>query len=975
MAYSADAGSVCWIPLSVRLWALVIAALLLVEVASADPPGTGPGSGPGQQYDNRIPCEPDPGGPRDAECDDENECTDDWCGTDGFCHYNSLNGEPCELGICWDEEVCVYDECIGIPKDCDDENDCTYYDHCIDVPDYSGCYSLFSPPGAPCEPANPCLVDGECDGYGHCIGGEEMDCDDGNDCTEEACVDGVCEYASLADGAPCSDGDWCTGDDHCESGTCVGQVIRDCDDQDPCTDDVCTETDCDHFFNNVPCDDGDACTENDACYLGTCSGTVVDCDDSDACSGEIGCDPDTGCLYIWVDCDDDDPCTDDTCDSVTAECGHEDRWAQPDFYCGDHGCEVTFGGLSSCVPVNNDDDDGNGVADWEQSGPVADDYDFVPISLVTSGCPPSTGDDCPDPQELGNHLHLWNTSPSLGLYVDSTGQTALPQSYPWPPPGTVYVEGRSCTDACGQALEYRICRSSEVHCYGYSPPIRVAKVESLRWETRDETNVPLDTCPNNGGQRIFPGKLHSEDYFPEFRKQVKLVAQVCPPIADLEVHFKVWDVDDPFDQLHGPGSADEIVGVELVDGNRVGRDNRGGWTDPYTDSDETDETGRAEIIVTVSMQPGDNYRAGASLLRDAVDESFPIRPQATQAQADGYSVWSDGVGGYEPYGWWPSGWYDGYKCPLVWSQMLTVWRKLHVELDSMGPVSGNFVTGTILSIEDLDPQPRVKLGVPTLPPDFRELDHFHYGEITIGGFATFTTDATEVEGPDYVTIKNPEGVDLSGAYGAYFMLVDDDVGMLGSPPPLVFPRLADTGLMPEVYGEAYVGIEQDLPSQFNLTFDRNVGDQGDAYLIIDGSKNVDSFADFWAAHVVSAFQGYANRDSDPGAEEGDHPKGLLYGLTRVYIWVWRGGSMIFLETCRDKGGSEAHAAELERFNVAHEVGHQFFLEHADGEEYPAGSGSGTYIMMTAPNDIFPDNLRFSPKSLKKIREVDFPQNY
>ena len=43
-----------------------------------------------------------------------------------------------------------------------------------------------------------------------------------------------------------------------------------------------------------------------------------------------------------------------------------------------------------------------------------------------------------------------------------------------------------------------------------------------------------------------------------------------PAIAGLTVHFKVWDVDDPFDQLRGQGSGDEIVGVELVDGDQSG---------------------------------------------------------------------------------------------------------------------------------------------------------------------------------------------------------------------------------------------------------------------------------------------------------------------------------------------------------------------------------------------------------------------
>jgi len=120
----------------------------------------------------------------------------------------------------------------------------------------------------------------------------------------------------------------------------------------------------------------------------------------------------------------------------------------------------------------------------------------------------------------------------------------------------------------------------------------------------------------------------------------------------------IWDVDDPFDQLHGPGSQDEIVGVELVDGDQDGPDNRGSDPAPGTYSAVTDENGEAVKIITVSMQPGNNYRAGASLLQDAMT-------QATQANADALSVWSDGVGGYEPYGWWPSDWHGGYKCPLV----------------------------------------------------------------------------------------------------------------------------------------------------------------------------------------------------------------------------------------------------------------------------------------------------------------------
>ncbi len=61
-----------------------------------------------------------------------------------------------------------------------------------------------------------------------------------------------------------------------------------CDDFDPCTDDVCNvDGVCTHEQNNAVCDDGDGCTGPDACVAGTCVGgppvcTGVGCDD---CNG------------------------------------------------------------------------------------------------------------------------------------------------------------------------------------------------------------------------------------------------------------------------------------------------------------------------------------------------------------------------------------------------------------------------------------------------------------------------------------------------------------------------------------------------------------------------------------------------------------------------------------------------------------------------------------------------------------------
>ena len=156
------------------------------------------------------------------------------------------------------------------------------------------------------------------------------------------------------------------------------------------------------------------------------------------------------------------------------------------------------------------------------------------------------------------------------------------------------------------------------------------------------------------------------------------MAQVEPPIAGVTVHFKVWDVDDPFDQIHGPLGADDVPNVDLIDNNQAGPDNRPVPEAPLTQTVTTAPDGTATWLFTVSMQPGNNYRAAATVIDDVFDPPPPDQPQVTQAMADGLSVKTDAAGKFVP-----NGNDSGYKVPVVWSKMLTVWRKLHVETDSM----------------------------------------------------------------------------------------------------------------------------------------------------------------------------------------------------------------------------------------------------------------------------------------------------
>jgi hypothetical protein len=77
----------------------------------------------------------------------------------------------------------------------------------------------------------------------------------------------------------------------------------DCDDGNGCTDDLCLEGgQCQHLFNQAPCDDGDECTLGDACSEGICSGTpdpsCAGCGDGICAGGGLGED----CATCPADC-------------------------------------------------------------------------------------------------------------------------------------------------------------------------------------------------------------------------------------------------------------------------------------------------------------------------------------------------------------------------------------------------------------------------------------------------------------------------------------------------------------------------------------------------------------------------------------------------------------------------------------------------------------------------------------------------
>ncbi|MEY3011744.1 MAG: hypothetical protein RIT45_479 [Pseudomonadota bacterium] len=163
-------------------------------------------------------------------------------------------GGPCKANSeCADTDVCVVETCdAGVCKGtdaaektkCDDGDDCTVGDAC------DGKGACASQP-KDCADADACTLLPACEPGGKCVQTAKVDCDDGNDCTADACdpKTGACNHTAIPGcKLPCKqDGD--------------------CNDGIACTADSCVAGFCEAKVGN----DGTVCAETSACAQGACT--------------------------------------------------------------------------------------------------------------------------------------------------------------------------------------------------------------------------------------------------------------------------------------------------------------------------------------------------------------------------------------------------------------------------------------------------------------------------------------------------------------------------------------------------------------------------------------------------------------------------------------------------------------------------------------------------------------------------------
>lgn len=154
-------------------------------------------------------------------CEDHESCTVDRLDlASGKCVFEVRHDGPCDdLSACTARDTCVDGLCRGQAVDCDDGNDCTR-----DACDRSrGCVHL--PDTEICADADPCTAD-VCDPVSGCSHPNAPDftpCGAMDGCQyAHVCVRGSCTKIAVPDGFPCSDGDLCTTGDTCRGGACSG---------------------------------------------------------------------------------------------------------------------------------------------------------------------------------------------------------------------------------------------------------------------------------------------------------------------------------------------------------------------------------------------------------------------------------------------------------------------------------------------------------------------------------------------------------------------------------------------------------------------------------------------------------------------------------------------------------------------------------------------------------------------------------
>ncbi len=448
-------------------------------------------------------------------------------------------------------------------------------------------------------------------------------------------------------------------------------------------------------------------------------------------------------------------------------------------------------------------------------------------------------------------------------------------------------------------------------------------------------NSPLDTNPNvGGGQRLFPDKLTSTDTVD--RKRVRIKAYTASG-ANKTIFFRSFDLDDPSSAV-SPVDSNDTSGPTGDDNRGIPRlgilSSVGGTGTSNAVSAVTDSNGIAQADLTVSMQPGDNFMVAAG-----GDQTYLN------------SVMVDGIGLKE------SGTYGGHPLPTDGAKitpMLTVWRKVHIEVDSMGLVSGNKATGRTSTVV-----PNTTTNTTDITASSSlEVNRFEHGRIVLNNVGSFyvlsnTSNTITVQGiinsvPHNTSYTLYDDDDFNNNNGTS-LIGDDGENVTGPDTSLI--QDSDSPAL-NVFAPAYVRPKYDVGDNNDFVpFVLNTNTTSPANIISTydfDAKATEADNSFWTVYLLGAYQAWTNEDADPSTEAAT--LGIVDNINGQ-------GANVFNEVLRSPEIAIT-AVVNNAATTGHEIGHLFNGLHGDG---------GLMAQSTSRTSI-----TFSDITLNSIRSINHP---
>jgi len=364
-----------------------------------------------------------------------------------------------------------------------------------------------------------------------------------------------------------------------------------------------------------------------------------------------------------------------------------------------------------------------------------------------------------DPYMLGTGLRVPRDFQVQGDYLETT----------------LYVEGITAHTQQRQTKLRMTYDGAE--CGEDEVTITILGIDKIEWEGKNNSlnhDNTLTDDPNHRGPgnaalnptavRVFPGARlvgGAIEARPRNKVDVKATLTV-EPIEPVKIYFDSFDVDDPTSRF------------APVDDETNERDNRGL---PVSGAFEGEVGGVREqefdakeetMEFKVTMQPGDNFRIVGNGDKDFLADLENKESTLGAAQDNKLRIINKNIVGSPQQK-------EIREATHYASKILTVWRFLHIEVDSMGTVEGNEVSGEIVRMDPADSSTATKVYVNRVLDDgSRDLSlsatwkgRFEKGTLTVAG----TRIIRNLDGNGFNFFQKNSGLDITPLN---FSAIDND---------------------------------------------------------------------------------------------------------------------------------------------------------------------------------------------------------